>query len=258
MYPDSQTPDNSPNNQVYSPQPAPTPVAPSTPPTTPTPPKNSNKILIISALAGLVVILIGAVAYVLISKDNHNSVNGTSKSQASAVSKIDNKGTTAQSAIETVNYKSTLGGLSLSLPSKYGIVVVGDGNLGGAPGAELHVGLLKSKNIVTDSPYYTIKIEIYPSESQASLDELASHSLDNLGADGYSDLKIEPAKIAGLEGRVVSTDTADIGGTVHQYIVLSGDFVYLVRSMGDEDTPENKAAINAVLDGLSIKPAKFQ
>ena len=175
------------------------------------------------------------------------------------LARANNIGTTVQKqptdAI-TFTYSPIAGGLSLTLPKTYGIIVNVDGNKGGAAGARFRVASVKNSNTFEDASYQGVQVDVNNvlttldhavSSEESQLDEQR-----NLGSNVHRDYKVSDTTVAGLPAKLVTVDGLDeYQGQVSVYLVVSGSFTYTITANGTQSG--SPAIMTAVLEGISLK-----
>jgi hypothetical protein len=157
----------------------------------------------------------------------------------------------------TFSYSPKTGGLSLTLPKTYGIIVNVDGNKGGAPGATFRIASAKDSNTFSDPAYQGVQVDVdntfttlahAVSSEEAQLDEQRGS-----GSTVNRNYKVSDATVAGLPAKLLTADGLDeYQGQVTVYLVGSGSFTYTITANGTQSG--NPATLTALLKGISIKP----
>jgi hypothetical protein len=159
---------------------------------------------------------------------------------------------------DTFTYSSKVGGLTLTLPKTYGVIVNADGNKGGAIGATLRIASVRTGNIFTDQTYPAqgVQIDIDNTYTGSTLEKEVSFTETKLKDQGYSSFKVADATVAGLPAKLI-TVTDQVPYRPQLYIVGSDDFLYTITSSA---TPPDslKSMVTTVLKGLQIKPVTLQ
>jgi hypothetical protein len=148
-------------------------------------------------------------------------------------------------------------GMTLTLPTTYGLIVSVEGNKGGAPGATYRVASVKDVHTLTDAAYEGVRIDI---DAFANLDQSVAaekYRLNNPLSTDRSldrDINVTDVTVAKLPAKLLTTEGLDeYEGNVAIYIVGSGGFQYTITANGrDLDNPSNM--LSTVLKGMSIKP----
>lgn len=154
---------------------------------------------------------------------------------------------------QTVQYKTKVGDLTLTLPKAYAIIINVDGNKGGAPGSTLRIGEVNSPNIVSDGAYQWVMVEVGHTGG-STLD--GETRVNESKLDGFENIKITDAKVAGLNAKRMTAHGFSYAGNRDIYIVVSGEFTYTVTSSGEDAS--KPGLLKAVLEGMKIEPKILQ
>lgn len=157
-------------------------------------------------------------------------------------------------ASDTFTYAPTTGGLSLTLPKTYEILVGADGNDGGAPGASFKIVPVDSTNIADDG-YFQDEIEIDIGDTFKGLDQsVTSAELEINPKSSPSDFTVTDTTIAGLPAKQIAQYQDEYDGTLDTYVVGSGVWEYKitahVASYTNSPLPTN---LLDALHGITIK-----
>lgn len=174
-----------------------------------------------------------------------------------------NKGSTTQTTTSkqpivagTFTYSPKTGGLSLTLPKTYGVIVNVDGNKGGAPGATFRVATVNNSNTFEDASYQGVQVDVdntFTTLGQAvSSEESQLDKQRGAGSTVDRNYKVSDTTVAGLPAKLVTADGLDeYQGQVSVYLVGAGSFTYTITANGSRSgTP---AVVTAVLKGISLK-----
>lgn len=154
----------------------------------------------------------------------------------------------------TFVYKPKTGGLSLTLPKSYGVIVNVDGNKGGAAGATFRVASATSSNEFSDTSYQGVQIDIdnlfYSNNLSQAVQAKESELNDQSTATRtYS---VTDTTVAGLPAKLIKTNGLDeYQGNLSIYLVGSGSFLYTVTANGTQN--DSFPLLDTVLKGMAIK-----
>lgn len=155
---------------------------------------------------------------------------------------------------ETV-YKSKVGGLILTLPSEYGVIVKADGNKGGAPGAELHFGTIQADGVLENHWADPVQLDIDHYSNLQSQIQIVSNQLSE---KKFENIKIQDGTINGKSAKVITGEMGADAFSARIYIVQSGEFTYRFTYKGPtSDTSYESDKFKAVLNGTEIVEAKL-
>lgn len=157
----------------------------------------------------------------------------------------------------TFSYSPKPGGLSITLPKTYGIIVNIDGNKGGAPGATFRVASVTNSNTFSDPSYQGVQVDVDNTFTTlvhaVSSEETQLNEQRGSGSTVNRNYKVSDTTIAGLPAKLLTTDgLGEYQGQVTVYLVGSGSFTYTITANGTQSG--NPATLAALLKGISIKP----
>lgn len=158
------------------------------------------------------------------------------------------------STSSTFTYTPKTGGLSITLPKTFEVLVGADGNDGGAPGASFKIVPVDNTNIADDG-YFQDEIEIDIGNTFKSLDQsVTSAELQINSKASPSDFTVTDTTIAGLPAKQIAQYQDEYDGTLDTYVVGSGVWEYKitahVASYTNSPLPSN---LLDVLHGITIK-----
>lgn len=159
---------------------------------------------------------------------------------------------------ETFTYSPRLGDLRATLAKEYGIVVKGDGSMGGAPGAQFDIVKVEKSNIFRAETYSSLTVHIDDSYSD-NLD-LSAKTQISIRQDEdkyYYDFRTSDVTLAGLQAKHI-TYTYDHGVTFENemYVVGAGEFLYTIVISNKSDATDKMVA--ELTKNLIIKPATLE
>jgi hypothetical protein len=221
--------------------------------------KSKAKPVILAVLASILIVGAGAGVFFW-QHGKVNDLNSRVSHLQSELNAADKSGspTKKQSATpDTFSYSPKTGGLSLTLPKTYGIIVNVDGNKGGAPGATFRVASVTNSNTFSDPSYQSVQVDV--DNTFTTLDHAVSSEeakLDEQRGSGSTvnrNYKVSDTTVAGLPAKLLTADGLDeYQGQVTVYLVGSGSFTYTITANGTQSG--NPAALTVLLKGISIKP----
>jgi hypothetical protein len=191
----------------------------------------------------------------------HNKVTGLNSEVQNLHSQLSAKATPARptltnktfESLATFTYAPKTGGLSLTLPKSYGIIVNVDGNKGGAPGATFRVASSANNNVFADAVYQGVQVDADNTFTNLSQSVQAKESQLNEQSTATRTYRVTDATVAGLPAKLIKTDGLDeYQGNVTIYLVGSGSFLYIITANGNQNS--SFPMLDAVLKGLTIKP----
>lgn len=224
-------------------------------------------------LAGFVIVVVAAAAVGGMYFWQHGLVKkfqaqtSSLQAQLTAANKKVAAAQTAQKASEqpkAFTYSPKTGGLSLTLPTSYGLSVLVDGNKGGAPGATFRVTQLVKDNIYSDPAYGGVQVDI--DNTFKDLNSSVQSAESQMKTQKDSNLKVTDTKVAGLPAKLIAADGPDeYIGHINVYVVGSGSFQYTITANGVKTTlgatggstntlSTGRDTLVDVLDGLKITP----
>lgn len=151
-------------------------------------------------------------------------------------------------------YKSKVGGLTLTLPSPYVVIVNVDGNKGGAPGATVRVATRDQAGIIQDNVYDWTQIELAP--LSGTLDQNAQAVQNELKQESFENIKITDTTYNGQPAKLITANGMGYNANRRIYITKSGDYYYRFTSK-TQDTSKNSASLQAALDGAKLEAKTF-
>lgn len=170
--------------------------------------------------------------------------------------KINKKATSSnQTQTSSFIYSPTTGGLSLTLPKTYEVLVNADGNDGGAPGATFEVVPTSSTNIASDQ-WGSNEVTVDVSHTFTNLSQSVSAAESEINQSNSStNFNVTDTTVAGLAAKRVTLYEDEYTGTVNAYVAGSGSWEYKITANvpSNTDTPLTDI-LTAVLKGLTIKP----
>ena len=177
--------------------------------------------------------------------------------------------TSTHSPVSTFTYKPKLGGLSITLPTTYQVLVGADGNFGGAPGVDFKVVSLGTSNITSDANF-TQEAEIQiggftslsNSVSVAEGQMQQNHDCSTLGSGSCNttDFSVADTTVGGQPAKLITAKAAnEYLGNVNVYVGGLGQWGYTIIS-NDTTQPTNftpGTLLTAVLSGISLEQANW-
>lgn len=157
-----------------------------------------------------------------------------------------------QSLTGTFTYSPKVGGLTLTLPKTYGIIVNADGNKGGAIGATFRIATVDDNHMFTDSSYQELRVDIDNIFADSTLTQMVNETELQLKDQGYSTFSVADTTVAGLPAKLI-TVTDQVPFRPELYIVGSGDLLYTITAAPAIAATPN-GALALLLKGLKIKP----
>ncbi|HEY8998769.1 MAG TPA: hypothetical protein VIM53_00440 [Candidatus Saccharimonadales bacterium] len=207
----------------------------------------------------LVITLIGAGAYSAYYWQHKKVISDSQKisslnTQLSQQSKQSTSTKSSGSTSSTFTYTPKTGGLTITLPKAYEVLVGADGNDGGAPGASFKIVPVDNTNIANDG-YFQDEIEIDIGNTFKSLDQsVTSAELEINPKSSPSDFTVTDTTIAGLPAKQIAQYQDEYDGTLDTYVVGSGVWEYKitahVASYTNSPLPTN---LLDALHGMAIK-----
>ena len=218
-------------------------------------PKKSKVKLVVVVFAILVLIAGSGTGAYFWQHKKVNALDGRiSRLQNELKTSSDSVTTTQKQQITstTFTYSPKTGGLSLTLPKIYGIIVNVDGNKGGAPGATFRVGTLTTNNMLTDNVYEGVQVDIDGGFGTPDLNTSATSVENQTKSDGFDGIKIGDATVAGLPAKLITAQGVSYAGNQTKYVVVSGGFVYTISAHSPQTGSFDM--LTAVVKGLKLKP----
>jgi len=176
--------------------------------------------------------------------------------------------TSTQTQPSTFTYTPQTGGLSLTLPKTYEVLVGADGNDGGAAGFDFKVVPLTVTNVSTDQ-YYTNEAEVQTGDNQslsgavsseeAQMQQNGDCSTINSSCD-TTDFSVSDTTIDGQAAKLITAKAgSEYQGYVNVYVVVYGNWGYIIRSNNVTSSGSNNnvpgTLLSDVLKGIVLKQA---
>ncbi len=193
----------------------------------------------------------------------------TELSADSSKSKSASSNTSSNSISDTFTYKPSLGGLSLTLPKTYEVLVGSDGNDGGAPGVDFKVVPLDASNVSKDRDY-TSEAEIQiggfsslsDSVSSAEVQMRQNGDCSTLGSGSCdtTDFSVSDTTIDGQPAKLIIAKAAnEYLGMVNVYVGGLGQWGYTITSNDTTQPSSNTPGtlLSAVVKGTKLKQANW-
>lgn len=213
-------------------------------------PKKSRKRIkgLLYGLLGLIFVIACAYGVYVWQK---NESEGEKRELQSQINSLKKSNEPIAAEPERVTYRSKVGGLTLSLPAPYVVIVSVDGNKGGAPGSTLRIGKESSDGIIQDNVYEWVEIEI--SRTSSSLDRAVQILSTQLTEANFENIVVRDIKVKSDPAKLITARGFSYEGSRRIYLINSGEFTYQFTSKTLQDIAKNNEMFEAVLDGVVIE-----
>ena len=224
---------------------------------------------IASCLALIVLVFFGTYVW------QHNKLSSANKKvaslqvQLSTAIKQSKPTQSTRTKASNFTYSPSLGGLSVTLPKSYDVLVGADGNDGGAPGVDFKIVPLATSNISSDWDYTQeaeIQIEGFTSLNnavslaEAQMQQKKDCSTLGSGSCNTTDFSVSNTTIGGQPAKLIIAKAAnEYLGSVNVYVGGLGNWGYTITS-NDTTQPNNNTPgtlLATALKGISLKQANW-